>query len=268
MLNIEVSTPLLIIISVSILLLIIACIAFIIYKDKKADSKEIDDLLDDLVKSKPRKNSSLINSQIEVPIGENKEIIEVINEPKKIDLETMLNKMQENLSTKEQVVENFEHEQEEKAIISYQELLENMDKDTFKEDIDKHEYEQEKTFEEQTKEKVKEFLTKESSLKKVETSSDKKTKKFKNTDFISPIFGKMNVDIEYPRVKLFETKKDILDEIEDYKHAKTDYINDLNKNPYEEQTIINETIDIKPIEVETSRNDEFLKSLKEFRNNL
>ncbi len=258
MVNIEVSTTLLIIISAIILLLIIGCIVFIIYKDKKADSKEINDMLNDLVKAKPRnskKDDNLINAKIEVPIGEKKEPVEVKDE--KFDLENMLNKMQESLTSKEEVVENFEQEQEEKSIISYQELLENMNKDTFKKDIEKHEEEQEKTFEEVTKEKVKEFLTKEEKVRKIESPLE--NKKFKNTDFISPIFGKMDAKIEYPTVKPFEQKEDLIDEIEEFRHAR------IEEPKF---STIEETIDVKPMRKEINKNDEFLQSLKEFRNNL
>ena len=225
MLKVELSTTMLIIISVVILALILVCIVFIIYKDKKIDKAEIDDLLDDLSKAKPREN--LINAKIEVPIGENLPN-KIVDKDEKLDLDSVLNKMQENLNKKEQVVENFENEQEEKSIISYQEWIESMKNDNFKKDIIKYEEEQEKT----SKEKVKEFLVSNESEK--EFLIKDKEKKFQNTDFISPVFGKMENTSEYPTVKLFDSKK----EKKIYKHASN------------------------------SDNNEFLKSLKEFRSNL
>lgn len=263
MIKLELSTGVLIVISIILFILIVACIAFIIYKDKKGDQKEIDDLIDDLVKAKPR-NNDLINAKIEVPIGEKKPIKE--QEDSKVDLEEMLNKMQETLnSKKEDVVANFEEEQEEKAIISYQELLGNMKNDSFKNEIEIHELEQEKTEYQESKEKVKEFLTREEpKIKKIESPREEKDKKFKNTDFISPIFGKMNAKIEYPKVKLFDKEKTEVEEYfeDDFKHAKVEneIIND--------NTIIEDAISIKPIQNEIKKNDDFLKALKEFRSNL
>lgn len=252
MISVEVPTNLLIIISVIIFLLIVICILYIIYKDRRQDDAEIDEILEDLVKAKPREQ--LINSKIEVPIGEIKEE----KKSDKMDLEDMLNKMQKSLDSKEEVVENFEAEQEEKAIISYQELLENMKKDGFKQDIEIHEQEEEKTASEINKEKVIEFLKKEEpKIAKIESTTENNIKKFKNTDFISPIFGKQNAKIEYPTIKSFKAPK----------HAKDDKdILDEIDIPVMDKVIENKTIDIPNTEQE--RNTDFLNALKEFRNNL
>lgn len=237
MLNVDFSSTMLIIISIVILILILACIVFIIYKDKKMDKNEINDLLDDLIDAKPRvnvnefkqkkndleKTDSLINSKIEIPIGEN--LPNKVVKEEKVDLDSILNKMQANLDKQEDVVENFEMEQEEKSIISYHELIESMKKDNFKEDISKYENEQENL----TKEQVKEFLIKKEEPKK-EIIKDTESK-FQNTDFISPVFGKMDANIEYPTVKLYEKEE------KNYKHA-------------------------------SNSNNEFLQSLKDFRSNL
>ena len=54
MINISISSNLLIIISSIILIAIIGLIVYIIYKDKMIDQEEIDDLIEDIVKAKPR----------------------------------------------------------------------------------------------------------------------------------------------------------------------------------------------------------------------
>lgn len=268
MINVEVPTNLLIIISIVIFFLIVICILYIIYKDRRKDDEEIDEILEDLVKAKPRDKKTtdnLINAKIEVPIGEIKEPVKQEVTEDKIDLEDMLNKMQKSLSSKEEVVENFELEQEEKAIISYQELLENMKKDEFKQDIEIHEQEEEKTASEISQEKVLEFLKKEEpKIKKIESITEEKSKKFKNTDFISPIFGKQEAKIEYPTIKSFKAPKhakediDILDEIDEPKIL----------DRVIEQETLESAINIEPLTDEIKKNAEFLNALKEFRSNL
>lgn len=271
MINLQVSTSLLIIISIVILVLIVAAIIYIIYKDKREDREEIEDLIDDLVKAKPRnqETENLINSKFEIPIGipdKKPEKVDLNKTETKIDLENMLTKMQEDLESKQtDMTEQFESEQEDKAIISYQELINNMHKDNFKNDIETHEYEQENDYQ-RTKDQVKEFLMREEpKITRIESPAEQKSK-FKNTEFISPVFGKMNAKIEYPKIKLFDKPKTDIEKYfeEDYKHAQIDYKKDVVDN----QTTIEEILDIKPQNNIDNKNDDFLNALKEFRSNL
>lgn len=255
MLEINIPVNLLIIVSVIILILVIACIAYIIYKDRKKDDEEIDEILDDLMKAKPREN--LINAKIEVPIGEN---IKPTLKEEKLDLDDMLAKMQKSLDSKqEQVVENFEAEQEEKAIISYQELLNSMKNNNLEEEIKQNELQQEKTATSLATTKVTEFLEREEpKIKKIESLVENKEKKFKNTDFISPIFGRQEAKIEYPTIKLFDTGKHV-------KKEQDDLINEIDE--IKNEPVKNERIIKVSTEIDT-KNDEFLRALKEFRSNL
>lgn len=258
MLEINIPVNLLIIVSVIIFILVIACIAYIIYKDRKKDDEEIDEILDDLMKAKPREN--LINAKIEVPIGEN--IKPSIKEEKndKLDLDDMLAKMQKSLDSKqEEVVENFEAEQEEKAIISYQELLDSMKNNNLEEEIKQHELQQEKSASSLATNKVTEFLEREEpKIKKIESFVEKKDKKFKNTDFISPIFGKQDAKIEYPTIKLFDTGKHIQKEQEDL----ISEIDEIKNESVKKERVLNVSSEV------DAKNDEFLRALKEFRSNL
>lgn len=222
---------LMIVILIAIVVLITVCIVFLIRKDKKNEDTEIKEILHDLANAKPREipeQNELINAKMEVPIGEKKEI--KIVEDEKLDLDAVLNKMQQTLDSQQEIVNNFEEEQEEKSIISYQELLDNMKKEGFKQDIEKHEEEQELSFEDITKEKVKEFLMKEEKNNEIEERDELEDTKFKTTEFISPIFGTMEPTVEYNTIKKAPTFN--------FKHAKKD------------------------------KNTEFLESLIEFRNNL
>ena len=251
MVKIELPTELLITLSIIIFAIIVGSIIYVIYKDRKKDSEEIDEIIEDLMNAKPREN--LINAKIEVPIGEN---IQPSVKEDKVDLEDMLLKMQKSLNAKqEEVVENFEAEQEEKAIISYQELLNSMKNNNLEAEIKEHEMKEELSASEITKQKVTEFLNKEEpKIKKIESYVENKDKKFKNTDFISPIFGKQEAKIEYPTIKMFDNS---------YKHAKDeneDLINEIDN-------IKEKVIEVKKEEIDT-KNDEFLRALKQFRSNL
>lgn len=208
-----------------------------------------------------------------------------------VDLEAMIAQMQEQNNAKTaDPVASFEQEQEEKAIISYQELVnavkneskENTisvtnvsssgevlstttvprseipsDKPIFldeiklsKQDLDFGEEELQadvpqmeiKAPEIEEKEEPKDFvtmLTEQEEVKPIEEVREKPEPKvtgqtkFKSTEFISPIYGRQNSNITYPKIASF-------------------------KNDDEE--IINISSDIDP-------NDEFLKTLREYRNN-
>ena len=257
MLEINIPVNLLIIISVIMFILVITCIAYVIYKDRKKDDEEIDEIIDDLMKAKPREN--LINAKIEVPIGEN--IKPSIKEKTdKLDLDDMLAKMQKSLDSKqEEVVENFETEQEEKAIISYQELLDSMKNNNLDEEIKQYELQQEKTASSLATNKVTEFLEREEpKIKKIESFVEKKDKKFKNTDFISPIFGKQDATVDYPTIKLFNKGKHAKKEQEDL----IGEIDEINNESVKRDRVLNVSSDV------DVQNDEFLRALKEFRSNL
>ena len=72
-----------------------------------------------------------------------------------------------------------------------------------------------------------------------ESSVKEEPKKFKNSEFISPIYGVMENNLEYPTVKKSETVLDI-----------------MNTKDYNELT------------EEIKKQEEFLNALKAFRNNL
>ena len=161
--------------------------------------------------------------------------------------------MQEDVNvTPEEVVRNFEQEQEDKAIISYQELVDSVksgkieieDDDTGEVNYVENlvptdepimaiepEYEEEKV----TPQMVKEAIESISNNVVVE-----EPKKFKKSDFISPVFGIMDEsEIEYPTIKKTESTLEL-----------------LNTKDYNE------------LSEEIKRQEEFLEALKEFRKNL
>lgn len=254
MINISISTNVLVVISCITLMAIIGIIIYIIYKDKKVDQEEIDDLIEDIVKAKPRAGVEEIKK-------ETKEV-EVNNNA--LNLEEMLNTMQHDLEQKEEKqIDIFEKEQEENAIISYKELKKAASK------VDNYEKEQEEnaiiSYKELNKKTSSESLDeKEDLLKsiarkkitKIESPRENKDKKFKNTEFISPIFGKMDEHIEYPKIKAYNRDDDL---------SLNEYFGQDVEEYYKEER---EMLNVEPLKNEMKKNDDFLKALKEFRNNL
>lgn len=166
-----------------------------------------------------------------------------------VDLEAVLDKMQEDVNkTKVDEVKSFEEEQEEKAIISYQELLKAVKKDVdnvTKVELPKTELEVE-TEEEPVQILPEETIEKADSAPEVEVMEEKEIKKpskFQNSEFISPIYGRVNNDMKYPKIPAFREEE------------QTNHEEDLEK------TIVFDAI-------KDDNSDEFLKALKEFRNNL
>ena len=184
-------------------------------------------------------------------VEEELEKIEDNKEP--TELESILKKMQEDINVKpEDVVKKFEEEQEEKAIISYQELVDNVkngkievvddeESDTnFVESLISDEpimaIEDNEKIETPT---VTPTMVREAIENISKSSVKEEPKKFKQSDFISPIYGVMNNKLDYPRVRKTENLLDI-----------------MNTRDYNELTD------------EIKRQEEFLAALKEFRDNL
>lgn len=184
------------------------------------------------------------------------ERVKIEDAPKKdiesVDLEAVLDKMQEDVNkTKVDEVKSFEEEQEEKAIISYQELLKAVKKDV--DDVTKVEIPSEEkpvvVEDEEAKVQImpEEVVEKSVSTPVVETMEEKETRKpskFQNSEFISPIYGRINNDVKYPKIPAFREKQEPINHEDDL-----------------EKTIVFDAI-------KNDDNDEFLKALKEFRNNL
>lgn len=168
------------------------------------------------------------------------------------ELEDILKKMQEDMDvTPEDVVRKFEEEQEEKAIISYQELVDNVkagkievvdDEESeinFVEGLDIMDESESVISTIETKEEVTPEMVKEAIQTISNESVKEEPKKFKQSEFISPVFGVMNSNVEYPTVKKNENVLDL-----------------MNTKDYNELT------------EEIKRQEDFLNALKEFRNNL
>ena len=234
--NLEISKEFILIFSCIIILMIIGFVVYYLISSKKKEDKEIDNIISNMVQERK----------------EGKEQVEEVDDKTK-ELEEVLEKMQKDLEAKPvDVVANFEREQEEKAIISYSELVKTLKKGVPEE------------------EKTLDILVDE--IKTSAASNENKSdKKFKNTDFISPVYGKMEEHLDYPKVNSFKQEDDIKEyldnfdkQIKDYKLD--DYLEEFNNN--NDVNTLEQTLDMEPISVEIKKNEDFLKALKEFRENL
>lgn len=176
---------------------------------------------------------------------------EIIEEPKlekpelteeqkaaKAELERVFNQMSADLEAKNEAepIETFEREQEENAIISYQELIKQVEQ---KQAIKK---EEPKEIVETTKEITEEIIEepKLEKIKQMELELEE-PKKFKNSDIISPIFG-----IQKGNNNQKKQNEEVVEEPFVARHAYENI-----KKDYEDEN-----------------NKDFLNSLKEFRKNL
>ena len=181
------------------------------------------------------------------------ELEKVEDTPVSNELENIIKKMQEDMEIKpEDVVKKFEEEQEEKAIISYQELVDNVKAgkievvDDEQSDVNfvdslikNSENEPIMAIDNDEESKVTPEMIKEA-IENISSSSIKEEpKKFKQSEFISPIYGVMDNKFDYPTVKRTSNMLDI-----------------MNTRDYNELT------------EEIKRQEEFLNALKEFRKNL
>lgn len=171
-----------------------------------------------------------------------------------LELDRVLEQMRNSLNEQEKDdVQLFEDEQEEKSIISYQELLRANNKEI---SVEKKEEQPQK-------------------LEKVQATTEKNTK-FRNSEFISPIYGRVDNDLEYPTIPKIRRAKLGDDEIVNKKvetpEPELEIIDDIEIDIKEEKPIsINEqekTIDSKNLKKEMNKNEQFLKALKDFRESL
>ena len=202
------------------------------------------------------KRETIINNTIKQPVMEPVVLNpEVVTEVPLTDLEKVLAEMKQGVQEKGLNVTTFEQQQEEKAIISYQELLKNKPKLDFVAPMST-------AYDEIADEQVINSnisVSKENDFPYVEKVVE--PKKFQNSEFISPIYGRVENKTEYPTIKSFYEKA--IPKFEDI-----------------EEVVVPTTMVNKPIVAETQApiiqapkeevkvNDQFLDALKEFRKNL
>ncbi len=222
-------------------LLILVC--FIPRKKNKKEEieevkTEIKEEKEEPIKEEVKKFEDLTKEDIKDIVNDDTFIYEqaTFHEEDKVnELDNLLAIMEHDLElekAQEETLEDYEDEQEKTAIISYQELLK-----AARENKIKTSYDDEEAAIITTKPKVKETPVLEE-IKKEEELSE--TKKFKNSDFISPIFGKQETVSNYPKVPNFNRTRE-------------------QKVKIDDEEVIN---------FDHNTDEEFLENLIAFRNNL
>ena len=203
-----------------------------------------------IIASNQRNRKKIMNDFVEAERVET-ELEKIEDAPRSNELENLIKKMQEDIDLKpEDVVKKFEEEQEEKAIISYQELVDNVkagkievidDEQSninFVENLSTESVEEPIMVTEEKTSITPEMVK--NAIENISISSIKEEpKKFRQSDFISPIYGVMEQKFDYPTVKKNENVLDIM--------------NTKEYNKLSEQI---------------QRQEEFLNAIKEFRKNL
>lgn len=177
------------------------------------------------------------------------------------ELEKILDQMQHDMEVKpEEAVRMFEEEQEQKAIISYQELVDSVNSNKidvvddeegdmdyvaaleaqmnpsvdYKEEVISHKID--------NNTEVFDDYANKSHLDVIdELNYDEAPKKFKSSELLSPVFGRMQPDFEYKKIGSFAT----------------------TNNKVEVEQVAGTTVDN-----DIKNNEDFLNALIEFRNNL
>ncbi len=203
-------------------------------------------------------NSSSINNELdkEESKNDNIETSKLNNKDnKKSELEVMLEKMKQDLEEQKEkdAVAMFEQEQEERAIISYKELLEKKNElVSMAESSDDERFENEAVKHDDTSltNSYMEIVDKVNDIMNVNQAIDEnktESKKFVTTDFISPVFGRREAKLDYPTVPNFK-----------------EMINSKKTSEYN----LEATMNMEPINEQIKKDDAFLNALKEFRKNL
>jgi len=143
------------------------------------------------------------------------------------ELDEILEKLRKEEENKEQKTANFEDDEEEQAIISYQQL-----KKAAGENVNEMDSEREEIAEEEK------AIDKEKNSKTVEG-------KFRTSEIISPVFGRIKIKDEY-----------VEDDIKS--------VNDVKEEPKEESMATKKTEEKSVIK----KSEDFLENLKAFRRNL
>lgn len=191
---------------------------------------------DDIFKMFDTKNSILdINIKSNLDKDKNdvkpqEEVIDIVDAQP--ELNTIISSIEKDLiNEKKTVIANFEIDQEQEAIISYQELLKK-----------KEALLSNNKYDDEVVEKIDiEPITEKPIISEVSSKTEEAVKKFKNSEFISPIFGRVDNQVEYPNVR-----------------------NDFTTIDKEFEKEVN----VKPLNNEINKNEDFLSSLKNFRKNL
>lgn len=185
--------------------------------------------------------NKLIGKKEELPISIATEKPES-SPQEQIEIDAVLNQMRDNLEEPiKDKVEDFEDEQEKQSIISYQELVKANEK-------------------EELTESNKPYY------------GDDTESKFKTSEFISPIYGRVDNKIEYPTIPKIRRAK--LDDNEERLETGIESVSDkeilssIKPEAITPKVTLEKKEDNNRLNEERLKNEKFLKELKDFRRKL
>lgn len=203
--------------AVGCLLLLFILVVF--FPKKKKNKKQDIEVKEEIVK---KKFEEFTEEEMEELIDDDIFLFEKVTlkeEPKVNELDNLLEIMEQDLE-KEKIEEepkdeyDYEDEQEKTAIISYQELLKAAQENKIHTSYDDEEaaITSTKAIEDVKVEEVIETIEAIEENNKVEVISNEdknfKNREFKNSDIISPIFGKQEAKVEYPKIPSFKRNQE------------------------------------------------------------
>lgn len=192
-----------------------------------------------------KKRKKIKEDYIEIEKQVNQEEAKQLKEEKPSELDNILDQMQKDMEVKpEQVVANFEAEQEKNAIISYQELVDCVKNNRINViDDEESDINFVQALEQEIKTepvvKINDEANSKSHLDAIDELNG--VKKFTNSEIISPVYGRMS-DPKYPKMENYTNQNSLK----------------LGEN----------TMDLEPVTNEIKKNEEFLRNLVDFRKNL
>lgn len=268
------NTEMIILIAIGLLLVGLIGVGLIHYTKVKMEQE-----LDEFATNPVEENVAEIEEDDDTYSDTDREDLEEIEVPKVEDdkkepmseIEILLEQMQSDLERQnKETIHTFEEEQEENSIISYQELKAMKENHNHEDEIMKYEKEQEETSVLHTSEvphidydMEEEPMDLEFANKTVNQKEESK-KSFSNSDFISPVYGKMDTGhLDYPKIPNFKEEFHI-----DHNQDEIMFDDIKVKLKDDEEPDLEHTFDLGPMSEDIKKNDEFLKALKEFRNNL
>ena len=217
-------------------------------KPKDGSKPKAEKVVQEKIEPQREEEIEILQPKEEVTKIEEKEVEQKLENTSSLEIERLLARMQEDLKNEESNPERFEREQEEQAIISYEELVravknqENMDIDS------------------QTPISNRELEKQMEKMRQQEKIEEEKKSGFHTSQFISPVYGVQKEKKQIP---------DLKKELNQFQHEFQFDMENINKPEDKELEFsqIKEHVDTNTSD-EVNKNLEFLDSLKEFRKNL
>ena len=256
--------------------------------EEEPEEEEIEEVVEEVVEEELKEDDSLLELEKKYDEEKEKEIEEVKEETKNNELAQLISKMEEDSKLKpEDVVANFEKEQEAQSIISYKELVDavkNRQEEEYEDELEGKPLstvstimeEMSNSYDEEEVEEKEEIVEEVKEEKKVEeTKTEIGEKKFRKTDVISPVYGIVEDNSDDTDKTIVLNDLDLKDENfinltndEEVNNESLTALDEIYKQMADDLFKSNENLSETTSLDALTRNEEFLQSLKDFREKL